>query len=244
MDSFSITLIFIVLCAIFGAFINGRIKDACLRDFSGYPSAIETQNEETIEGVLMVDHTSLELVFDPLQTACGNEVNSYILYKSEFDQIKKIIRDVDKLSDILKEKRKKKFKKLFSPTIFSSTIRKLRNMASTVKDSLLDIVSLFLGKVKNNPMVGSTLTGQEKYTSKIEKQTVDSIGTSYESILEKYIGKNVIVVFEEEKGKIEYKGILKEYTTDYIEIVEVMYENGIKDLILPRRNSVVRYGTL
>jgi len=107
---------------------------------------------------------------------------------------------------------------------------------------LLDIVSLFLGKVKNKPMIGSALTGQEKYTSKIEKQTVDSIGTSYESILEKYIGKNVVVVFEEENEKIEYKGILKEYTTDYIEIVEVMYKNGIKDLILPRRNSVVRYG--
>ena len=52
------------------------------------------------------------------------------------------------------------------------------------------------------------------------------------------------MVYEDENGKIEYKGILKEYTTDYIEIVEVMYKNGIKDLILPRRNSVVRYGIL
>ena len=242
MDSFSITLVFIVLCGVFGAFIKGRIKDGCLRDFSGYPAVLELQDGVVIEGILRVDHTSLELVSDAIQTACGNDVNSYILYKGEFNQIKKIIRDVEKLPDTFKEKRNKKIKRLSSPTLLSIAIRKLRNIASTVRDSLLDVVGLFLGKVKNKPMVGSMLKGQGEYTSAMEKQTVDFIGTSYESILEKYIGKNVVVIFEDGEKEIEYKGILKEYTAEYIEIVEVMDENIKKDLILPRKSSVVRHG--
>ena len=99
---------------------------------------------------------------------------------------------------------------------------------------------------KVTPAAG-VLSSQDKYVSRMKQDLMSSAGTSYEPLLEKYIGHKV--VFEMVAGdKIcKYRGVLKDYTADFIEIMDVDYigkdtDTARKvDLVIPRKHGLVRH---
>ncbi|UCH12491.1 MAG: hypothetical protein JSW18_00655, partial [Candidatus Omnitrophota bacterium] len=60
-DTFLITLVFIALCTIIGAFVKGRSKDRCLVDFKNSPVTLELKDGKSVWGRLNVEHTGIEL---------------------------------------------------------------------------------------------------------------------------------------------------------------------------------------
>ena len=62
-DALTITIVFIILSTFVAAFVRGRKRDKCLRDFAGYMVTLEDVSGKTIWGRLRVENTGLELVY-------------------------------------------------------------------------------------------------------------------------------------------------------------------------------------
>ncbi|MFH1552243.1 MAG: hypothetical protein ABID83_01200 [Candidatus Omnitrophota bacterium] len=248
-DTFAITIILIVVCTVAGAFIKGRTKDRCMQDFSGYPVTLEKNDEKTVWGRLCVENSGLELVYaQPYTDKKENHVEtSYILYKSEYRQIKTLVRYIEDLDPELIKRREKDLERTYDPRWSARFARKTRNFFGTIRDSLLEVANLFIGRVKTATPAGKILQGQDKYTSALGLQLVTQAGTSYEPILERYIGKKCILAVTDGENKTEYEGILKDYTTEFIEIMDVQYTGGEgrparkADLVIPRTVGTVRH---
>jgi len=247
-DSFTITLIFIVLVTIVGAFLRGRSRDVCLRDFSGNDTVLKKKSGKIIWGRLFVENSALELKYvKPHEDREGHLETSYIMYKNEQSQIMEILRYVEELSPKEAVLRSRILEKVCSPRIFAKLKRKMRSFFSTVKDSLMEVAVLFFGRMKGSGSVGGVLNGQDKYTSKLGGQAIDIVCASYEPILEKYIGKKVILRILNDGNKKEYAGILKDYSSEFIEVLDIMCSGkdetvSVKaDIIVSRTVGIIRH---
>ena len=248
-DTFAITIIFIIIVTVVGAFIKGRAKDRCLVSLSSYPATVELVNGKVIWGKLGVENAGLEFFYpEPYLDEKDNHTEtSYILYKNEYGKIRAVIRYIDSLDPKLLKLRSKELEKTRRPGWHSRLIRRVRNVFGTVRDSLLEVSNLFVGRVKAASPAGKVLQGQDKYTSTIQQQMLTTMGTSYEPMLEKSIGKKVILAVSSGDEKVEYPGILKDYTTEFITILDTEYKSATDDaprkadIVVPRTLGVVRH---
>lgn len=76
---------------------------------------------------------------------------------------------------------------------------------------------------------------------------MESIGASFEPLLERYIEHRVILQVFKGEAMLEYAGVLKDYTADFIEVMDVNYGLGegqpVKkgDLVVPRKHGIIRH---
>ena len=248
LDTFTITIICIVICAFFIFFIRRKIKDKCLKDFSRDMVTLEETTGKVIWGKLSVENTGLELVYLTRHSdKSGHDETSYILYKHEYPTIQVLIRYHDELDEPSKKEREAELKRTYHPTTLRRFKRKTVNFFKTMKDSVMEVVNLLIGQTKKVSPAGAILVSKDRHTSQIKQELVSSVGTSFEPLLERHIGK--MVVLEVIKGgKIfEYPGVLKDYTAEFIEVMDVYYsvkedqEARKADLVIPRRYGVVRH---
>ncbi|MDD5459823.1 MAG: hypothetical protein PHF37_10580 [Phycisphaerae bacterium] len=87
---------------------------------------------------------------------------------------------------------------------------------------------------------------RDKYVSQIKQEILGSASTSYEPLLEYYIGRKVILKLMKGDKITDFTGILKDYTADFIEIMDVDYPAGENltqkaDMVVPRKYGLVRH---
>ena len=244
----AITIIFIVLATAVGAFIRRRSRDKCLKDFSQNMVTLEEMSGKIVWGKLRVENTGLEFVYpEKHKDEDGHDEASYILYKYEYPNIEAVIRFHDELSERNKREREKELKRTYHPTLLRRLKRKIINVFKTIRDSVMEIVNLLMSQVKKATPAGSILTSQDKYVSQMQQELVGSVGTSYEPLLERYIGRKVVLDLIKGDKIFEYCGVLKEYTAEFVEIMDVNYKikedqpARTADLVVPRRQGVVRH---
>lgn len=246
---FGTTVLIIIIFAFLVAFIRGRVRDKCLKEFSGNFVTLEFTNKRTISGKLRVEISGMEFIY---RCTCidsdGHEEYSYLLYKGEYSNIQALIRFHDELEDNDKEEREKELKRTYHPNIFRRLKRKISNVFKTVRDSIMDMLNLFVAQVKRNPRLGSVLQSQDAYVTQIKKELVGYVGaTSYDPLLERHIGNMVIFEMIKSGNIIEYSGVLKDYSDEFIEFMDVRYsisEDGElrkADLVIPRKIATVRH---
>ncbi|MFC1570647.1 hypothetical protein ACFL4E_02575 [Candidatus Omnitrophota bacterium] len=248
-DTFAITIIFIVLCTVIGAFLKGRSRDRCISDFSGFPVTLEKANGKVVWGDLRVENSGMELVYEVpyMDEADKHLETSSILYKGEYGEIKRLIRYIDALDEKMVAERGKDLEKTNNPTVGMRLTRRTRNFFGTVRDSLMEIANVLMGRMRGMGSVGKALQGQDKYVSQLQQQAGSALETSYEPILERYIGKRVILAVMEGDKKTEYSGFLKDYTTEFVEIMDVQLpsetsgESRTADIIFLRSAGTVRH---
>lgn len=244
----AITIVFIILATMVGAFLRKRNRDNCLRDFEHNMVTLEEISGKTVWGKLRVENTGLEFIYsDKYQDTDGHEEASYILYKYEYPNIQAVIRFHDKLSDKNKMAREKELKRAYHPGAWRRFKRKLLNIFRTVRDSVAEIINVLISQVKKTTPAGRILTTQDKYVSQMKQELMDSVGTSYEPLLERYIGNRVVLEMIKGDKVLEYSGVLKEYTADFIEIMDTNYSSietepvRKADIVVPRKLGVVRH---
>jgi hypothetical protein len=246
--STAITIIFIILAAIVGAFVRRISRDKCLRDFSKDMVTLEDVSGKAVWGTLRVENTGLEFIYpEKYKDEDGHDETSYILYKYEYPNIIAVIRFHDELSEDGRKQRDEELKRTYHPGPLRRLRRKILNIFRTVRDSVLEIINLLISQAKRVTPTGRMLTTQDKYVSQMKQELVGSVGSSYEPLLERYIGHKVVLDMIKANKVLEYCGVLKEYTADFVEIMDVNYK--IKDdqparrsdLIVPRRLGVVRH---
>ncbi len=247
-DTFAITIIFIVISTIVAAFIRGRNKDRCLRSFSGDLVTLEKLGGKIIWGKLRVENTGLELLYKTrYQDKSGHDELSYILYKNEYSRIQAIIRYHDKLDEQAKSERDKDLNDTYHPTGSKRFLRKTRNFFNTVRDSVLEVVNLLIGQAKKTSGAGVILTAQDKHISQMKQELVGAVGTSFEPLLERHIGKKVVLELSKGDKIIEYPCILKDYTAEFMEVMDVDYSTQEDkparkaDLVILRKYGIIRH---
>ena len=244
----AITILFIIFAAGVGAFVRKRSRDKCLRDFEHNMVTLEDTSGKTIWGKLRVENTGLEFIYPEKQKdEDGHDEASYILYKYEYPNIGAVIRFHDELSQSNKKEREEELKRTYHPGQWSRLKRKTLNVFRTVRDSVVEIVNLVISQAKKATPAGKVLTSQDKYVSQMKQELMGSAGTSFEPLLERYIGHKVVLELIKADKILEYCGVLKEYTAEFIEIMDVDYaikqdEPARKaDLVVPRKHSLIRH---
>ncbi len=244
----AITILFIIFAAGVGAFIRKRRKDKCLKDFEQNMVTLEDTSGKTIWGKLRVENTGLEFVYQEKQEdEQGHDEASYILYKYEYPKIGAVIRFHDELSDENKKAREKELEKTYHPTVLRRLKRKIKNVFKTIRDSVMEIVNLLISQAKKATPAGKMLTSQDKYVSQMKQELMGSVGTSFEPLLERYIGHKVVLEMIKGDKIFEYCGVLKDYTAEFIEIMDVNYKikedqpARTADLVVPRKLGLIRH---
>ncbi len=244
----AITIIFIVLATAVGAFVRKRSRDKCLKDFSQNMVTLEDTAGKAIWGTLRVENTGLEFVYpEKHKDEEGHDEASYILYKYEYPNIAALIRFHDELNEHNKKEREKELKRTYHPTVLQRFKRKIKNVFKTVRDSVMEIVNLLISQAKKATPAGKMLSSQDKYVSQMKQELMGSVGTSFEPLLERYIGHKVVLEMIKGDKIFEYCGVLKEYTAEFIEIMDVNYKikedqpARTADLVVPRKLGVIRH---
>jgi len=244
----AITIIFIVLATVVAAFIRRRSRDKCLKDYSRNMVTLEETSGKTIWGRLRVENTGLEFVYPTRhEDKEGHNEMSYILYKHEYPNIAALVRYHDQLSERNKKEREKELKRTYHPGLMRRLKRKIQNVFKTVRDSVMEVVNLLISQAKKATPAGAVLGSQDKYVSQMKQELMSSVGTSYEPLLERYIGNRVVLELIKGDKIFEYCGVLKEYTAEFIEVMDVNYK--VKedqparkaDLVVLRKYGVIRH---
>ncbi|MBN1807411.1 MAG: hypothetical protein JW837_19345 [Sedimentisphaerales bacterium] len=244
----AITIIFIILAAGLGAFIRKRSRDKCLRDFEHDMVTLEDISGKTIWGKLRVENTGLEFVYpQKIKDPQGHDEASYILYKYEYPGICAVVRFPDELSEHNKKAREKELKRTYHPGPWRRQKRRTMNVFRTIRDSVVEIINLLIAQAKKATPAGKVLTSQDKYVSQMKQELMGSVGASFEPLLERYIGHKVVLEMIKADEVLEYCGVLKDYTAEFIEIMNVDYKitrdkpAKVADLVVPRRLGLIRH---
>lgn len=248
MDTFGITVFFIVLVTVVAAFIRRVKRDKCLKDFEHDMVTLEQVSGKTAWGKLNVENTGLELVYtDKHSDADGHDETSYVLYKGEFGNIQALVRYHDELSEANKKERDRELEMTYHPSLPRRLKRRTLNVFKTIRDSIVEVINILISQAKKATPAGTVLTSQDKYVSQMKQELMGAAGTSYEPLLEKYIGHKVVLEIIKGDKVLECCGVLKEYTAEFVEIMDVAYrlkndeETRMADLIVPRKFGIVRH---
>ena len=243
-----ITIIFIGLSTFVGAFIKGRKKDKCLKAFRGFIITLEDVSGKRIWGRLNIEATGMELTYTQAHDDTDGHIeSSYMLYKYEYGNISALIRYHDYLSEENLKRRNAELEKTYHPGWLRRSGRKITNIFKTVRDSIMEVSNVLLSQAKKTTGAGAMLKTQDKYVSQMKNEMIGSADTAYEPLLEKYIGHHVIAEFLHKDQLVELTGVLKDYTAEFIELLDVKYWTGKEDvrkkadIILPRKRAIIRH---
>jgi len=242
MDSlFWYTLLFIFISALVGTFLNSRQKDRCLIDFEKFQVTIEETDGDLAWGTLNVYFTGIEVQYpSPQRDNDGHIECSYIIYKEQYSSIQGIYRYHDALSEKNQKAREISIRKTYHPHPFRRLRRHLRNILNTFKDSILQSIGLIVGQAQKANPKSTILKTQDKRITSLTQDIIQVTANAYEPILEKYIGKRVVLDVNKGGQEIEHSGILKEYTYEFIEVLDIMSKERKALELNPESDQILR----
>lgn len=220
--SLLITIGLIFLITLIGAYVRSRRKDRCLKSWEGFHVTLERASGRLIWGVLKLEPTGMELGYlDSIQDEKHIE-SSYLLYASEYDDIQALYRYADQLSEWGKKQRARDIEKAFHPSPLRRFGRASRNFLSTATDSLNEVFGLVLGRFQKTGGRYLAPDGSAAIRT-VGGKVLGQVGSIYDPLLEHYIGHRVVIEVEEGEEVHEHVGIFKEYSADFIEVLDIQF---------------------
>jgi len=195
-------------------------RDKLLKSLSGQLITIEMRDGKRFRGRLRVEAVGLEVIEE--KTKEGKDSVSFIIrIPDEKDGIHALVRYLDLLTEKEKERREDELKRAFHPGVLVRLARFIRNIINRFRRVLSDAFNLIFTR-RLAPKLGSfaqEIGGEGQKT--VEYMTGSE--ADYDSLIDRLIGTKVIV---RTTGNIEYIGVFKDYTKDYIELLDVSYKNN------------------
>jgi hypothetical protein len=217
---FYITIIFIFAAALTGIFVNRRRRDRCLRDFAGFNVSIYLKDGRRIWGELEVFSNGLEILYHtPHQDAQGHYETSFMILESQLGSIQSICRFHDELTPEGKDRRLRQIERTTRRTFLDRLSRRFRNFVNTFRDAFSQSIGLLVAQAKKTSPSTLLKTG-DKHLTQIGQDVVGATANGYEPMLERYIGRKVVVEEQTADGCTEHPGVLKEYTAGWIEVLD------------------------
>lgn len=222
--SFLVTLLLIFVVTMAGGWLHTRRKDPCLSDFEDFHITLELKNNKIVWGTLQLAPTGLELIYRGTVQDEAHLESSYVLYAEEYAGIQAIFRYADMLTDERKKLREKDIQRAFHPGPFWVLLRQLKNLIRTATEALNEALSLIIGRVRRPAGRYISDTG-ESYLKKLGSNIIGHVGGAYDPLLERFIGRKVVIEIVEDGQVHEHVGIFKNYSADFLEILDVFFPN-------------------
>ena len=226
------------------AFIKRVHIDKSLKGFRDDFVHVFMTDKSEFSGKMDVAITGIELLYNVAD--CGEKTGemSRIIYKSEYPTIAFIARYAKDMNEKNQKTRKKQMKRAYHPNIIRKAGRSINNFFRTINDAIMDIASQISGKL--TAASTSQAAGQSSaYAQKINQELVNSVDTSFDPILEKYIGNVVVAEVGYGEEKFKAAGVLKNYTAKYYELWDVDLpvdgDSARCDILLPTATCKIRH---
>lgn len=222
MDTILLLSIFLVfLTALIGSFMQRRKRDKVLGELQGFHAVARMQNDERIWGRMEVYPNGLELVYaQPFQNHRGNLAASYIFFRDSLEHLQSLYRFHSELTPENQRRRQKEIQRTHSPGVIRIMLRKTQNFFNTFRDAINESMGMLLTRMKGTSSM-SLFRTQDDRLKKISAEALGAVGNAYDPILERYIGKPVVVEVAKSSGeKEEYAGLLREYSQAWLSIFD------------------------
>ncbi|MBA7623499.1 hypothetical protein ES703_30895 [subsurface metagenome] len=242
-----LTILFIIVSTVVGTFLNSRRRDRCLTSFRDFTVTLLEKGGKRVWGHLAIETSGLELLYWEDYQDQDHIETSYILFKEEYDGIYLLLRFHSELSEENKRKRIQEIKRAYHPSPLRLLARKARNVANTCKDSIFEVLGLAMTRATTANPALAPLASQQKSVKRVEKGVAGYLGRAYDPILEKHIGKRVVLEITTNEEEVqEYAGIFKDYSRQFLQVMDVSYLDGdqtrLCDIIAPRAHATIRHG--
>jgi hypothetical protein len=203
-------------------YVRSRITDRCLRSFHGFQVTLDRTDGRQVWGRMDLSPGGIEFVFPEREKDDRRLKASYLLYAAEFRLIQSIVRHADRLTDAERRLREADIARSFHPGPLRRLIRRIRNFLGSATDSLRDILAIVLGRVQKT---------QERYVAAEGTDTLTKLGGSvltevtsvHDPLLERQIGRQVVLETIEGDEIHEHVGIFKEYSAAFLHLLDVQY---------------------
>ncbi len=220
MDSTLITILILLALATVVALIQARRRDRCLKSMEGFPVTLSRADGNLAWGTLDLYSTGMELRYAyPVEADLGHIERSVLTYKEEYPSIVALYRFPEALSGEREEERLAALENTAHPSLARRLWRKARNWISLLRDALVQSAGMIVGAVS------SKSPGLAKNQAGLQQLSGEALGTAagaaFDPLLEAHLFRLVTVdLVREGKPKQTYCGWLKDYTTQFLEVVD------------------------
>ncbi|MFC1719397.1 hypothetical protein ACFL6S_37450 [Candidatus Poribacteria bacterium] len=218
--TFLFSIVLVSSLTIFSTIMATLKRDNLLKSLAGHLVTIELQSGPRYRGRLRVESEGVEVVAEKADE--GPEKVSYLLRKDEYKNIHALVRYHDFLTDREKEQREAEVDKVYHPSIGMRLRRKLRNIVNEMKRVGTEAFSIVFGKISESFNIGG-----RKYSTEVEKAGEEAItyatDAAYDALIDRLIGTRIVAWVNKD---LEYIGVLKDYTSQFIELLDVDYGNS------------------
>ena len=222
-NALALTVLLIFVTAIIVALLNAWQRDKCLKLMHDYHVTYLTTAGRPTWGDLIVYSRGIELRFDaPYVTRRGTSKSSALVYDDEMPNCLAICRVSTALTRNESRGRIKQITRTFKPSLLRRGGRMLRNTANTLRDAVAKSVTAILGQLaKTKP----GLAGGKGEVEQLGKSILGTVENTYEPMLEKHIGRPVILQLnnpeQPDAAVIELPGYLVDYSDKYVAVFNV-----------------------
>jgi len=243
-----LTIIFIFVSAIVGAFVAGRRRDRCLTLLDDYHITMAKTDGQVLWGDLRVFSQGIELEYDaPYSSRQGIIKSSYLLYQPEMEQVVAFCRYVGHLTESEQRTRVRQVEARFRPGVTRRARRSMVNVLNTIRDAFTQAMNAFLGQMAKVGGKTSVAASQKGEMEKVGKTLLGAVGNAYEPMLERQIGKPIVIevtsVSHPDGSHLELCGYLAEYSDKYLAMLNV--EQAVQETFtLPCDEPVERDGVM
>jgi hypothetical protein len=226
---FWLTILLIFILGIVAAFVRLLQKDKCLKLLDDYHVTYLSGGRRTIWGDLQVSSGGLELVYDaPYRSRRGLAKGTSLIYTDELDTCVAICRTEHGLTAKERRNRQKQIRRSFRPGPFRRLARWLRNVINTLRDAVVKALGLVAGQVAKTKPMGGALGSQKGQVDQLGTALVGTVGNAYEQLLERHIGRPVVLVMTNPAGgdipAVELPGYLVDYSDRFVAVFNVEHE--------------------
>jgi hypothetical protein len=206
-----------LIATIFGIILATVKKDKLLKSIAGQLITIEQIDGFRSRGRLRVESEGIEVIAEK-ENEKDKEKVSYILRKDEYPKVHALLRYVDFLTEKEKHHRDDELKKAYHPSILMRFRRRIRTVINHIKRVGTDAFNIFFGK----KFAGKLGTYEEELKKSGQETVAYMTAADYDSLIDRIVGTRVIIL----TPKGEYKGVFKDYTSIFIELLDVDYKSN------------------
>lgn len=205
---------------LFGAYLRSSRRDACLKAFNGYHVTLERTSGKIIWGEMDLETTGFELLYRDTVQDANHVESSYVMYGSEYEEIQAIYRYVDDLDAKDRARRQRELQRYFNPGPILKLLRNTQHFFSLANESMTEVLGMIMGRLRRP--AGKFITdASDQHLQRFSSDVVGSVGGQFDPVLERLIGKKVVVDLIENEERHEHVAIFKNYSADFIELLDV-----------------------
>ena len=132
------------------------------------------------------------------------------------------------MTDKERRKRHKQIRRSYRPNILRRTLRWFRNLINTLKDAFSKALNAVIGQISKTVKAGGILSDQKSDVTQIGQTVLGATANAYEPILERHIGKPVVIEMQcpadPDQRVIDIPGYLVDYTDKWVAIFNEKHE--------------------